>query len=629
MPAAGRYFYLKRIPGAAAAALYVREGLAGREKLLIDPARLANGTRRATIAWISPSPDARHVAYGVALAGSSDVTLRVLDVQRGTDLPFEIDRARFNAQLAWHPAGASFYYARIPETEPRYASIRVYRHVLGRETARDEVVFASGVGGARGVPEYALPWIVVPRESRFAYAVTQAGRERELAVHVTELRDLEAGRPKWHRITSFEDRVSAIEAWRDDVYLVVHRDTPRGRVVVVNARKPELAAARLVVPQGDSVIESLALARDALYLRTMVGGVDRLERMPLGVLGRHETQYVRTPFDTSITRLIADPRHPGAVLQLEGWLDPPVVVQIDAGGNMHETSLQPRAPLDLGALDDVLLYATAKDGVKIAITLVYRKSTQLNGSNPTLLVSYGSFGVSLAPSFDATRLAWLERGGVLAFAHVRGGGEYGEAWHEAAMGARKATSVSDLVAVAEFLESYGFTSPRRLALMATEAGGIAAGGAAVRRPDLFCALVARAPLMDMLRFEAMPAGRFDVPEFGSAATPEGAQALGELSPYHQVKPQGEYPAALFLAPAGDWRVPAWQPAKMAARLQAATASGKPVLLRIDDASAYASARAERAAEMADIYAFLLWQMGDPAFQPPAYDPTLISVNPRP
>lgn len=617
------------MPGTAAAALFVREGLAGRERLLLDPARLADGTRRATIAWISPSPDARHVAYGVALAGSPDVTLHVLDVARGTDLPFEIDRARFNAHLAWHPGGASFYYSRIPETEPRYANIRVYRHVLGRETARDEVVFASGVGGARGVPEYALPWIVVPRESRFAYAVTQEGRERDLAVHVTELRDLEAGRPKWHRIASFEDRVSAIEAWRDDLYLVVHSGTPRGRVLVVNARKPDLAAAKLLVPQGDSVIQSMALARDALYLRTMVGGVDRLERMPLGVLRRRDTQYVRTPFDTSITRLIADPRVPGAVLQIEGWLDPPVVVQVDAAGELHDTALQPRASLDLGALDDVRLYATAKDGAKIPITLVYRKSTQLNGANPTLLVSYGSFGVSLAPAFDAQRLAWLERGGVIAFAHVRGGGEYGQMWHDAAKGGGKSTTVSDLVAVAEFIVAYGFTAPRRLALMATEAGGIAAGGAVVRRPDLFCALVARAPLMDMLRYEAMPAGRFDVPEFGSAATPEGAQALGELSPYHLVSPQREYPAALLLAPTGDWRVPAWQPAKMAARLQAATAGGKPVLLRVEDAAAQPAVGADRAAEMADIYAFVLWQMGDPAFQPPAYDPTLISVNPRP
>src|SRR5262249_43365258 len=163
-----------------------------RERLLIDPSRLANGARRAAITWISPSPDARHVAYGTVLAGSPDVTLRVLDVERRTDLAFEIDRARFNAHLAWHPNGSSFYYARVPETEPRYANIRVYRHVLGRDTARDEVVFAPGVGGARGVPEYALPWIVVPHESRFAYAVAQQGRERELSVHVTDLHDLEA-----------------------------------------------------------------------------------------------------------------------------------------------------------------------------------------------------------------------------------------------------------------------------------------------------------------------------------------------------------------------------------------------------------------------------------------------------
>jgi prolyl oligopeptidase len=219
--------------------------------------------------------------------------------------------------------------------------------------------------------------------------------------------------------------------------------------------------------------------------------------------------------------------------------------------------------------------------------------------------------------FDAARLAWLERGGVFAIAHVRGGGEYGEAWHEAGRGAMKINTIQDFISVAEFLVRYGFTSPAKLAIMGRGAGGIPVGGALVRRPELFAAMVAQSPVMDMLRFEHSADGPANVPEFGSAATPQGAAALRVTSSYHQVKDGTPYPAALFTTGYNDARVDPWQPAKMAARLQAANPRGKPVLLRVDFESGHqqGTARARRLEELADIYSFVLWQVGDPLFQP--------------
>ncbi len=622
-----RIFYLKLEPRRMHPVLCVREGLYGAEAELVDPARFGGPSHRAAIDWFAPSPDGRHVAYGVSLGGSEDAVLRVLEVDARRDLPVEIDRARFNQQLAWHPDGRSFYYARVPAANPsgkRDANVRVYRHQLGREAQRDEIVFAAGVGGARDVPEFVRPALHLPVESRYAYAIAREGARREIAVHVAEQRDLAAGRPRWRKLIGVQDDVLAIEGWRDELYVLSKRGAPRHRILRVGATAPDLASARVMVPEGDAVVSAMGLARDALYLRTMVGGVDRLEKMPLGLLGPKAAEFVRTPFDNGITQLATDPRVSGAVLLLQGWIDPPMIVQVDAkGGNVRNTRVQPAALVDFSAMDEVRLYAPARDGTRIPVTLLYRKTTRLTGENPTLLVGYGAYGETLSPHFDPARLAWLERGGVYAIAHVRGGGEYGEAWHQAGKGAAKPNTILDLVAVAEFLAAYGFASPRHLAIAGSGAGGIAAGGALVRRPELFAAAVARSPLMDMLRYERMAGGAADIPEFGSAASEEGAQQLRVVSAYHQVKDGAAYPGVLLTAGLNDPRVEPWQAGKMAARLAAATSSDKPVLMRVDPDGGHGpgTARASRDEELADIYSFILWQLGDPQFQPtPAAGP---------
>ena len=615
-----RIFYLRLAPRSITPVLCVRESVGAPERVLVDPERFARGQGRAAIDWFSVSPDGRHVAYGVSLAGSESSVLRVIGVDAAHDLAFEIDRTRFNDRLGWHPDGKSFYYARIPETNSglkRDANIRMYRHVLGRDTAQDEIVFASGVGAARDVPEFVYPSIVVPLESRYAYAIARDGVRNEIAVHATEARDLAAGKPRWHKLAGHDDEVTAIEGWKDDLYLLSHRGAPRYRVLRVNGGARDLSGAKVVVPQGDTVIKEMALARDALYLRTMVGGVDRLERVAHGLLGAKAPEYVRTPFDNAIAQLVAHPRAEGALLRLQGWVEPPAVMQVDSRGNIRNTRLAPAQAADFSGMDEVRLYAPAHDATKIPVTLIYRKSTTLTGGNPTILTAYGSYGITLSPTFDPARLAWLERGGIFAIAHVRGGGEYGEPWHQGGRRATKINTILDFISVSEFLVSYGFTSPKRLAILGTGAGGMPAGGALVRRPDLYAAMVARVPVMDMVRFEAMASGPANVPEFGSAATPQGLEALRVISAYHQVKDGVAYPAVLLTAGINDPRVETWQPAKMAARLQKATTSGKPVLLRIDYDSGHGrgTMRAQRDEELADIYSFLLWQMGEPAFQP--------------
>lgn len=618
----GKVFYLKLMPGRATAVLCVRDGFAGPEKVLVDPSAFDAPPRRAALAWHHASPDGRRVAYGIALAGTEDATLRVVEVAGGKDAGIALDRARFNTQLGWHPDGGAFYYARIPEGQrdvaKRNAGLRLYRHVIGRPAAQDEIVFASGVNGAKEVPEFVYPSIVVPEESAHAYAIARNGVARELAIYQSPLKDLAAGRPKWTRIVAYADGVTAMTAWKDDVYLLTHKGAPRHKVIALKASSPDLARAKTVVPQGDAVIVSMALAADALYLRTTVGGLERLERMNFGLLASKTPEFVKTAFDVAIAQIVAHPRRPGAILRTQGFIEAPAVIAVEAKtGNLKNTGLQPAPAADFSQMDEVRLYAKSHDGVKIPVTLLYRKTTMLSADNPTLLIGYGAYGISQSPTFDPTRLAWLEKGGIIAIAHVRGGGEYGEEWHRAGYKATKQNTILDFIAVAEFLIQYGFTTPRHLAIQGTSAGGIPSAGAMVRRPDLFAAVVPRVAVLDMLRMEFSQNGPANIPEFGSVATREGFDALFGMSAYHWVKSGTNYPAVLLTTGLNDPRVDPWQAAKMAARLQAANPDGRPVLLRVEKQGGHGrgSTRAQREEELADIYAFLLWRFGVPAFQP--------------
>ena len=608
-----RVFYLKHPSRDAAPVLCMREGFSGAERVVFDSERFSHGPVRSTLEWFVPSPDGRHVAYGVSTGGADNTVLRVYAVDAKHDLPVQIERARFNAELAWNPDGRSFYYARVPEGNDgarRYANIRLYRHVLGRDRLRDEIVFAPGVGGARDVPEFVYPSLHVPLESRYAYAIAREGVRRDIAVHVTELSDLAKGTPHWRKVAGAEDGVTAIEGWKDDLLLLTHKGAPNFHVVRMKAMAP-IASARGIVPEGDAIIQDMALARDAIYLRTTVGGVDRLEKTPTSLFGSRARQFVRLPFDNAISELVADPRAQGVVVRLQGWVEPPAIVQVDVKGDMHKTALQPPPAMDLSGMDEVRLYAKSQDGTTIPVTLIYRKTTTLNGRNPTILVAYGSYGVTLSPKFDPAIIAWLERGGVYAIAHVRGGGEHGLAWHVAGMRAQKVNTVLDFIAVAEFVTSYGFTSAAKLAAMGTGAGAIPAANAIVRRPELFAAGVLRSPITDMVRLEFTPNGPANIPEFGSSTTPEGYAALRAISPLHQVKDATAYPAVLITTAPDDPWIALSQPGKLAARLQAANPAGKSVLLRIDDATKHDE-------ELADIFSFVLAQFeAPPAPQPPA------------
>lgn len=622
-----RVFYYKLAPGETSRKLYTRNGFKGAEQLLFDPQAISKAGERYALDSYIAAPDGRHAILGLAAGGSEETIIRVVEVATARDLGMVIDRIGFVDGTYWSPDSRSFFYNRLPitkagEAKNRYLRSQVFHHVLGRSLDKDELVLANGMPGVV-LADVDIPSVAPTADGKYLIGKIEHGDAREISLYVadTSAPGLPAG--GWRRAVEPKDEVTAYATYTNGLYLLMHKNAPRYKVVRTNLARPDLAMATTIVAHGDTVISELKVAQDALYIRELNGGVDRLQRLNFSnsVFSGGKLEFVRLPFDLAIRQLITDPKRPGAILRLEGWTEAPRYVSVEERtANISDTGLQPKPAVDFSAIDEVRLMVTAKDGVKVPISLIYKKGTTLNANNPTLLRAYGAYGFTQVPSFSPASMAWLERGGIIGTCHVRGGGEYGEEWHRGGQKLTKPNSWRDLIACAEYMVERRFTRKEKMAIQGGSAGGITVGRALTERPDLFAAVVPTVGVLDALRMEFTPNGPPNIPEFGSVKTADGFKGLWAMSSLHQVQDGANYPAVLLIHGVNDPRVEVWHSAKMAARLQAAVAtnrSAKPVLLRLDYDAGHGvgSTRTQRNAELADVYSFLLWQFGMTEFQP--------------
>lgn len=424
---------------------------------------------------------------------------------------------------------------------------------------------------------------------------------------IAPLADAVAGRAQWKPFATFEDEVTDIDLSGEDLYLLANKGTPRGRLVKTSAAAPNLSTASLIVPQGPTVIEGLARARDGLYLRIMDGGISRLRR--LGHDGR--VAEIALPFDGTIGSVYTVADEDGALISLTGWLTPAGIYSVDTAGRVLDTGITPKPAIDVSAYETKRFFAAAKDGTKIPYTLIYRKGLKLDGGAPTWISAYGSYGLAAyTPAFAGRTLALVDAGAIVGYANVRGGGEYGREWHKAGQLANKPNTWRDLIAVCEDLIAKKYTSPQHLAIGGRSAGGITVGRALTERPDLFAAVVDGVGWSNPLRYVAEQNGYGEEPEWGAINDPAGYRALKSIDSYQAVKDGTPYPAVLLTTGVTDPRVAPFHVAKMTARLQAATSSGKPILLRVDYDAGHGigSTRSQQDNEAADTYAFLLWRL---------------------
>jgi prolyl oligopeptidase len=612
------WFYTKTPAGQDVPQLFARDNR-GQERLLVDPKHFDRDSAHAKIDYWRPSWDCRLIAYGVSVGGAEIGTLRILNVADGSDLPESIDRTYY-ASPAWLPDNSGFFYARIASDAPQGDLTRnqVILHKLGADPNTEMPIVGVGFKSTIPIPVGRFLWIDIEPGSPLALLGVDAGLYNDdVAIYAAHLDEVVGANTPWRSIAAEIDHVRSFAVHGEDIFMSVARDAPMVKVVKVPFSAPDLAHAAVVVPESHAAIYDIQAASDGLYVREVEGGPSKVVRVPWET-GRPED--VSLPPGTGIRPddFTTFGSTPGVAMISQSWTRNPALLRYDPDAKMTaDTGIQPPYPIDFSDIVVTETQVTASDGAAIPLSILHKRGLKLDGSHPALLDGYGAYGDVRVPSFDPLRRVWLDYDGIYAMAHVRGGGELGEPWHRAGMLATKPNTVSDFIACANFLIENKYTSPRLLAGEGRSAGGIMIGGAITSRPDLFGAALITVGMTNALRFEQIPIGPFNVGEFGTVATRDGFNMLMAIDAYHHVRDGTDYPAVLASTGLHDARVSSWQSGKMVARLQAASSSGRPELLRLDKEGGHFGGGTKAMAEetLADQYTFLLWQAGAFGFQP--------------
>lgn len=617
--ASGRYFFLKRDPTDNQFRLVVRDRADGPDRLIVDPEELRKKTGKPhAIMDFAPSPDGKRIAYSLQVGGGEIGDLHVVDAETLQPVIAPIDRIRY-AQVSWLDDSSSFFYSRLREgyekmsAKERFAD-RARHHRALDAAGTDRRIFSPSLNADLKLPDYASGVVIQVPETRQALAIVFLGVERYILLYKAGLDDAIAGKARWEPVVGAPDQVAEVDVGGGYLYLRSFKNAPRFKVLRVPLANPALAGAEVVMPPGTGVVAGMAGARDALYITRRDGATQSLWRV------RHEAgakpERVALPFEGSV-EVNASPRVEGASLALTGWTRAAKPWAYAAG------KLDPLPFVAPGAYDapsDIMAREVtyrSHDGVEVPMSILSRKDVKLDGTNPTILYGYGAYGITEDPFFNPRIYAWLERGGVFAVAHVRGGGAFGKEWHEAGRKATKPNTWKDAIAAAEWLIANKYTSTKRIGIYGGSAGGIFVGRSITERPDLFAAAVPVVGWFDALRQETSANGAANIPEFGTVKNEDEFRALHEMGTYYHVRDGVKYPALLFVHGVNDIRVDVWQSLKMASRFAVAKGNTSPVLLRLeyDSGHGQGSTREQLQARTADMWAFFLWQFGVPEFQP--------------
>jgi prolyl oligopeptidase len=608
-----------RPAGANTSKLFVRDGMTGADRKLIDPDTFATAGSHASLDWWSASPDGSHVAFGSSPGGSEKSTARIVVTETGALLPESIDRAD-DAGPSWLADGSGFFFNRLQAGVARDSTAYEEKsvcwfHKLNTDPATDIKVLAQGTAPNVPIADIDFPAVIVTPGSDIALGLIISGVQNEVAAYAATVAGAAAGQPAWTEICTPADMVTGAAIRGDDIYLLSHKNASRFKILKSTKAKPAVTDAVEVVPQSPAVIVTMAAARDALYILDLNAGLSGLRRLaPDGKITTIDLPFAGSIDDASF---YADTSHDGVWFLLESWVRPTVVCYAGPDGVVHVTDISPQPPIDVSPYASEEVFATAHDGVKVPLSIIYKKGMKRDGTAPVLLEAYGAYGIKLNPVFIARWLPWLDLGGVFGVGHVRGGGELGDDWHLAGYKLTKPNTWRDTIACAEYMIREKFAGKRTMAIIGGSAGGITMGRFLTERPDLAAVVIDQVGVSDALRSEFSPNGPPNIPEFGTVTNKTGFEGLYAMDAYQHVKDGVKYPSILLTTGLNDPRVSSWEPTKMTARLQAATGSKNPVLLRVETDAGHGigSTRAQRDNETADIMAFILWRTGNPAYQP--------------
>jgi prolyl oligopeptidase len=602
----GKFFGVKRQPPMKQRLLVTVDSLDNlkTEKVILDLNKLSP-SGSTSFDFYKPSLDGSLLAVSLSDNGSEEGKLKIYDVKTGKSLNDEIPRVHkptAGGGVAWAKGNKGFYYTRYPapgerKKEEENFYHQVYFHKIGEPIAKD--VYAIG----KDFPRIAEIHLDSSEDGKYIMAMVSNGDGGEHAHYLLKPDGT------WVTLTRFSDKIKQFAFGRhDDLYLVSRNQASKGKILRLELANPDLSNAKLVVKEGEGVINDIASTDKKLFVEDLLGGPSRLRVFDLD---GSNAQVLATPPVSTIWGLL-----PTTGDQLffnsEGYSEPGTLYECILGkrNKIRKTAVTYKSPVSFKDIEVRREFATSKDGTKVPVSILFRKGTKLNGQAPTLLSGYGGYGISMTPYFNPDLAIWLKNGGIYAMANIRGGGEYGEKWHLEGNLTKKQNVFDDFIASAEYLIKKKYTNPKKLAIYGRSNGGLLMGAVLTQRPELFRAVVAGVGIFDMLRVELDPNGAFNITEFGTVKDPVQYKALGAYSPYHHVKDGAPYPAVLLFTGVNDGRVNPFQSKKMTARLQKASSSENPILLRVEYKGGHGMGRnlEQEIEESTDIYAFLFDQL---------------------
>jgi prolyl oligopeptidase len=589
-----RYFYMKRAPDEDLSLIYMREGLDGKPQVLVDP-RPLSPDHSTSVSLLGASDDGRYILYGVRLGGQDQVTLHVMDVGTRRDLSDQFPRIHYFS-VGFSHGNKDLYYGTTSAAGPR-----VMLHVMGTAASKDRAIFGA---------DYSRRFIITPHlfdDGRWLVVTVSHGAGGNNDIFV---RNLTTKQPL-HPVVKGIPAIFQPELAGHTLFLMTDWKAPNHRIVAVNLDgNVSPTHWRNVVPEGKSPIQGFSLAGGKLIVRYIENASYHLKIFDADGKAAGE---IRLPAAGTVRGVQSRWESNDVLFSFQSFAIPDVVYHYDMASSRLQVLSKPAVPVDPAAFVTRQVWFHSKDGMRVPMFLFYKKGLTPNGKNPALLTGYGGFDISSTPGFRPEAIVWAEHGGVWALANMRGGGEFGEAWHRAGMFGNKQNVFDDFYAAAEWLIHSHYTNPTRLGIQGMSNGGLLMGAALTQRPDLFRAVVCMYPLLDMLRYQKFMGGPWWVSEYGSAGNAAQFKYLLKYSPYQNIHPGKKYPAVLFITGDGDTRVAPLHARKMAARLQADAANGpdKPILLLYDTKSGHSGGRpvGRQIEEQVNILSFFFWQLG--------------------
>ena len=601
----GRWFYVKNSGLQKQNVWYSRSTISGNEELLLDPNQLSPDGSTA-FAGLFPAPDGKHYAYGLSEGGSDWVSVRVRDFATGKDTADVVKWVKFG-DPSWTKDGQGFFYSRFPEPpankqlEAKLEHQMLYYHRLGTPQSADAKVYERADHPT---------WFVfggTDETGRYLFVLTSQGTDKN-EVYLADLGDplhpdLRAAiRPV---VTGHDANYAPLGVQDGKLFLLVDKDAPKRKIVAAPIATSDPAHWATVIPEGSMPIEGASLVAGQIGVLTLQ---DVASTVKLYSLDGRTAREVPMPGIGSASGLIGRFDRPEMFYVFTTPLQPSTVYGYDAKSGTSQPFNPPPLTFDPARFTTERVFYTSKDGTRVPMFLTFRRDLVKNGRNPTMLYAYGGFSISTLPSFRPDVIAWIEQGGVYALACIRGGGEYGEAWHQAGQFEKKQNVFDDFVGAAEYLIREQYVSPARLAINGGSNGGLLVGAVMTQRPELFAAAVPQVGVMDMLRYDRFTGGAAWATEYGASSDPKAFPYLKAYSPLHNIKAGTCYPATLATTADHDDRVVPSHSFKFTAAMQvvqsAAPGCTRPVLIRVETQASHGYRPLDkRIAELADIWAF--------------------------